>query len=112
RFGFSKAGDGAVAIAEVGDVRTTLDRADFQVRASKLELQVGVAGSVGGELLEILQSFGDDGLPDRRRARQRRHGVVNREDDRVGQRPNVVEAAGGAADVKAIRWRRASLPIT
>ena len=83
-------------IAEIRFPQPSLHLSDPDIRASQLELQRSITGRVALQSFEEFQSFGDDGLADRRRAREGRDGVVNLENQRARELSHVVESRHGA----------------
>ncbi len=84
-------GDRPFAIAQIRRVGPALHDADLEVRAAELQLQLSVACRITRQPFKVLEAFRHDRLSNGRRTSQRRHRVVDIEDDRVGKLPHVVE---------------------
>ena len=111
RFRLAIAGERAGAVAEIRAGRAALDVAHLVVGGRQLLLQPRIVGALGGEAVEIFERRADDQLARGRRARQRRDGVVELEQERVGELPHVLEAALGARSRCASARRRSARAI-
>ena len=89
------AGQRAGGVAEVGVERAALHVADAHVAGGQLAAQVGAIAGIGGQLVEVLDALLHDQLSGRRRSAQVADGALDVEEERIGQRPQVVEALLG-----------------